>query len=106
LETSKIDENWLVCPIGEPDRAIPMTKFAADLKLMECREEGVVKALMVSPGSLSGYLAVVGIAMFATAFVLTLFADAINPLSPLSDPVVSRNSITSEIPKDQSVGDV
>lgn len=57
-------------------------------QLMECREEGVVKALMVSPGSLSGYLAVVGIAMFATAFVLTLFADVIIGMELLRWPAL------------------
>lgn len=38
LEASKIDGNWLVCPVGEADRAIPLRKFAADPNVFELRK--------------------------------------------------------------------
>jgi fluoroquinolone transport system ATP-binding protein len=38
LESSKIDGDWLVCPVGESDRAISMTKFASDPNVFELRK--------------------------------------------------------------------
>ena len=46
-------------------------------QLLECREEGMAKALLVSPSSLAVYLSVTCLAMFAAAFVLTLATEAI-----------------------------
>lgn len=45
--------------------------------LLESREEGTVKALLVCPSPLSSYLSVVCVVMVATAFTLTLTASAI-----------------------------
>ena len=45
--------------------------------LLESREDGTVKALLVSPNPLTSYLAVVGVVMFVTAGVLTVVQGAI-----------------------------
>lgn len=38
LEESKIGADWLVCPLGDPDKAIPMGKFAVDPNVFETRK--------------------------------------------------------------------
>ncbi|MDA7510869.1 hypothetical protein N8612_04255 [Verrucomicrobia bacterium] len=45
--------------------------------LLESREEGAVKALMVAATPLPTYLSIVNVAMFAAAFLLTLLGGAI-----------------------------
>ena len=45
--------------------------------LLESREDGTVKALLVSPNPLTSYLSVVGVVMFVTAGALTVVQGAI-----------------------------
>ena len=49
--------------------------------LLESREDGAVKALLVSPNPLSSYLSVVCVVMFVTAVTLTLAQGAIIALA-------------------------
>lgn len=45
--------------------------------LLESREDGTVKALLVSPNPLTSYVSVVGVVMFVTSVVLTVAQGAI-----------------------------